>query len=161
MSVRLAVMSDRHQFGVRFAPKNRRGTVQSRVSLPLCSRRVRVRFLGWDFFRKPSRIKIEFLYWCPGEGRHKQELSIACRVPPLPNVPLTLNRYFRDCPTDFSAASHVCFSLVGGHRPAQSVCRLCAISGRRAAIYVVGPSMEILGEDRCGPLRRPLLFSRL
>src|SRR5271154_1639915 len=74
-----------------------------------------------------SKVRCEFYGWCPGEGRNRRGLAIAYRGPPLPTVPLSLNTYFRDCPSDFSAASNVCFSLISGHQPAQSACRLCAI----------------------------------
>jgi hypothetical protein len=56
----------------------------------------------WDNFgKKRSKIKGQFRGWCPGEERHKRPFSIVYRVPPLPNVPLNPNQYFRDCPTYF------------------------------------------------------------
>jgi hypothetical protein len=61
-------------------------------------------FLGWDSFgKKRSSIKSNFCDWCPGEGLNTLALSIAYRVPPLRSVPLSLNEYFRDCPTRYKA----------------------------------------------------------
>jgi len=50
---------------------------------------------------REAQLKPERSGWCPGEGQPRRASSIAYRVPPLPNVPLSLNRYFRDCPTAF------------------------------------------------------------
>jgi hypothetical protein len=53
----------------------------------------------WDM---AQRVAVQIAEKSP---RNRRGLSIGCRVPPLLNALLNLNRYFRDCPIDLSAPS--------------------------------------------------------
>src|ERR1700730_1498314 len=68
---------------------------------------------------------------------------MAYRVPPLPNVPLNLNAYFRDCPTNFSSAACPLSFRTGMNRYARHVSFVPSLSpAAETCTGTAGASLE-------------------
>ena len=96
---------------------------------------VRFRFLGMGLFQeKTKRNQSRIFVLVPRGGVRLFSVFNGLACPTFANRPIESQWIFLRLSHRFSAASHVRFSLISGHQPAQSACRLRANMRRGSRI---------------------------